>query len=232
MSGLIYIHVPKCGGTSFGSALRLRYITSQATIKLNQGDRSLAGEARILSDYCARRNQLYHHVARGVRLITGHVQYDPTLHRNMVNQYGFITLLRDPVARFVSHYHYLQRKHPDPARPNTLDAFLETRDAQRLATQYLFYFAGKSQLGVTDTTPLVKKAVTALSRFDFVGDLTDPENCIIQLRKLTAGHLPYWHRNRAPEISQPAARLRPRLEALCMPDLEVFESVRDQRIAA
>ena len=50
MARIIYIHVPKCGGSSFGAALRLRHLLSQATIDLNQGDLSLTGEAQIISD--------------------------------------------------------------------------------------------------------------------------------------------------------------------------------------
>ena len=37
-----------------------------------------------------------------------------------------VKLLRDPVERFVSHYAYLQRRHPDPERPSTLAGFLHT----------------------------------------------------------------------------------------------------------
>ncbi len=232
MTGLIYIHVPKCGGFSFGAALRLRFLTSQATIRLNQGDRSLTGEARILSDYAARRAEIRTHVEKGTRLIAGHVQYDPELHLGKARDYGFVTLLRDPVARLVSHYHYLQRKHPDQNRPATLDAFLETRDARRLATQYLFYFAGQSQVETHDCTPLISRAVRALSRFDLVGDLSDARACYADLRALTGGPLPFWHRNRAPGKPTVSSALRHRLEQICAPDIELYESCRTLRPAA
>ncbi|MEL7258115.1 MAG: sulfotransferase family 2 domain-containing protein [Pseudomonadota bacterium] len=232
MTGFIYIHVPKCGGSSFGAALRMRFFTSQATIRLGQGDLSLTGEAHILSDYAARKRELHAHVARGVRMISGHVQYDADLHLTAAQNYGFLTLLRDPVDRFVSHYNYLQRKHPDEERPDTLDAFLETRAALRLATQYLFYFAGQSQSQTQNTGPLVSRAVRALSRFDLVGDLSDPQACRAALRDITGGPLPLWHRNRAPLRAAIPCALRSRLENLCAPDLEIFESVRHLKAAA
>lgn len=232
MTGLIYIHVPKCGGTSFGTALRLRYLTSQASISLNQGDRRLSGEAQIISDYRARQVELRGHVSRGIRLIAGHVQYDPILHAGSGRNYGYITLLRNPVDRLLSHYHYLERKHPNPARPSQLEAFLDTPDALRLASQYLFYFAGQSQLRRSNSKPLVARAMRALARFDFVGDLSDPMACATGLRTLTGGPLPVWHRNRAPKHIPVPNYLRPKLEALCAPDMEIFESCRHHRAVA
>lgn len=232
MAGFVYIHVPKCGGSSFGAALRLRYLTSQATIRLNQGDPNLIGDARILSDYAARRRELHTHVSKGVRLISGHVQYDPDLHFSAARNYGFLTLLRDPVERFVSHYRYLQRKHPDTQRPDTLEAFIETRAASRLSSQYLFYFAGESQAQTSYTTPLINRAIRALACFDLVGDLSDPQACRAALRDIIGGPLPLWHRNRAPNRASVSRALRTRLEHLCAADLEIFESVRHHRAAA
>lgn len=232
MAGFIYIHVPKCGGSSFGAALRLRFLTSQATIRLGQGDPTLTGEAHILSDYAARRRELHAHVTRGVRMISGHVQYDPELHLTTAQNYGFLTLLRDPVDRFVSHYNYLQRKHPDDGRSNTLDAFIETPGARRLGSQYLFYFAGENQRPTQNTGALVSKAIRALSRFDLVGDLSEPHTCRAALRDIIGGPLPLWHRNRAPQRALVSRGLRRKLEEVCTPDLEIFESVRHHKAAA
>jgi hypothetical protein len=60
MTSLVYIHVPKCGGTSFGSALRLRYCYSQATIRLRESralQQALYPEAKGL-DRIRREYQL------------------------------------------------------------------------------------------------------------------------------------------------------------------------------
>ena len=106
---VICIHVPKCGGSSFGAALRMQFLLSQATITLGQGNPALMGEARILDDYAQRQHQLRRLIGQGKRMIAGHVQYDPLLHKTAARDYRYITLLREPMARLVSHYHYLMQ---------------------------------------------------------------------------------------------------------------------------
>lgn len=226
MTGIVYIHVPKCGGSSFGAALRVRFALSQTTIRLGQGNPLLTGPARILSDYADRQKQLRQLMARGVRMISGHVQYQPEL---PARGYAFVTLLRDPVDRFVSHYNYLQRKHPDPARAATLQAFLDTSDAARLATQYLFYFAGQDT-GDRDTR--IDRAIANLGRFDVVGDLNDTDAFVCDLRGLIRGPLPQWRRNAAPARTTVPDHLRPQIETLCAPDIAIYKAVKAHRTAA
>lgn len=232
MARIIYIHVPKCGGSSFGPALRLRYLTSHASIALNEGNPRLSGTDRMLSDYSARRRALRTHVEAGKRLITGHVQYDAQLHEGAARNYRFVTILRDPVDRFVSHYHYVQRKHPDPGRASTLEGFLDTPDAQRLASQYLFYFGGHWQGPGVNTRALTDKAIRNLARFDLVGDLADSDAFLSGLRRLTLTPLLRLRRNVAPVPLSVPPKLRPRIEALCAPDIAIYQGCMARRQAA
>ncbi|MFD2739616.1 sulfotransferase family 2 domain-containing protein [Sulfitobacter aestuarii] len=230
LPGIVYIHVPKCGGSSFSAALRLRHLLSNARINLDQGNALLRGEARIASDYRARQEQLAALLKSGKRLITGHVHYNPELH----DRYGYchVTLLRDPVARFISHYRYLQRRHPDPARPARLADFLDSTDAPRLARQYLLYF-GQGQSGPGGrSAPSVARALHNLSRFALIGDLGAPRQFHRALRRLSGGPLPYWHRNRAPRSAAVAPEIRQRIAALCAEDLQIYNGLQAARAVA
>lgn len=214
MPKIIYIHVPKCGGSSFGAALRLRFLLSQSTIDLTQS-------------YAQRQTQLHQLITRRIRMIAGHVQYNPHLHAYAARDYAYVTLLRDPVERFVSHYNYVQRHHPDPQRAPTLDRFVDTPDAVRLGTQYLFYFAGPPKSGQNAIT----QAISNLGRFTVVGNLAEPDRFADRLRNLIGTPLPRWRRNTAPNPTQVPSHLRARIEELCAPDIRIFQAVHGERQA-
>ena len=232
MCKIVYVHVPKCGGSSFAAALRLRYWTSQAQVGFHaeRVTRALQGDARIEADYALRQKDLHDHIASGTRCITGHVQANlETLQRS---DYKWVTLLRAPEERFVSHYRYLQRHHPDAGRAQTLERFLSTPDAARLASQYLFYFGGVSQARAGDLTAAIARAKATLAHFHIVGDLAQPEPFMASLRSLCGWGVLRLHRNSAPSPTRIPAELSTEIAALCAVDRAIFEAALPERLAA
>jgi hypothetical protein len=235
MASIVYIHVPKCGGTSFGSALRLRFLYSQATINLNhsrQKQRALypdaVGQDRIRREYEIRDTMLAELIGRNYRCICAHSRFDPA-HANQ-GQARFVTLLRDPVDRFLSHYYYLQRQHPDPARADTLEAFLDTQDAARIGNQYLYYFARTTPFETNDLGAAIAQANRALGDFAIVGDLARPKQFQSALSHLARARLPLFRRNRNPQrAARPNGDLLRRIVSLCAPDIEIYEHSRTLR---
>jgi hypothetical protein len=92
---LIFLHIPKAAGTTLHSILASRY---PAGSHLSIYDPEQA--ARMIPHWpLARREQ--------IRLLEGHVAFG--LHECLVGETTYITLLRDPIERIISHYYYVRR---------------------------------------------------------------------------------------------------------------------------
>lgn len=238
---VIFIHAPKCGGTSVGSALRGRYIHSQATINLQHSAATSAllypdatGTDRIHREFDVRDVMLAQLVRRRIQCISAHTRYQPSVRRADPIKRKYITVLRDPVARFVSHFLYLQRRHPDSVEGNTLDSFLDSEQALRLGSEYLFYFARTHQIGHMDTAPLIQEACENLSTFDVVGDTSEMDAFRQKVERSLGVRLLKLNRNRRPTDTKPAfsAVEIDRIRDLCKPDLEIYDFATRSLIGA
>jgi len=230
-----FIHAPKCGGTSVGSALRARYLFSQATVSLAESARLRAllwpdsqGVERFYREFEIRDMMMARLVMRGVRCIAAHARYNPTLHSTETRPRRYVTVLREPVSRLVSHYFYVRRQHPESVAGDTIDAFLESEQAQRFGSEYLFYFSGRYQVGESDVGGLVRRACTHLERFDVVGDTTRMDAFRAAVERVLGVRLLRLARNKRPASERQgfsSAQLA-RARAICAPDLAIYDHAR------
>lgn len=89
---VIFLHVPKTGGKTMAAALRYKYPAQ--TLFLD----SLYAPLELIEEIPLERR-------RRARAVTGHLHYG--VHRHMPQTCEYITMLRDPVARVVSHYRHI-----------------------------------------------------------------------------------------------------------------------------
>ncbi len=93
----IFVHVPKTAGTSLVAMLRQEHGRSAVW--------GMYGEERdaLVEQYLA----LPANERAQIRAITGHVEFG--VHRFVAGPVRYVTMLRDPIDRVVSHYHYARR---------------------------------------------------------------------------------------------------------------------------
>jgi hypothetical protein len=93
---LIYMHIPKCGGTT---------LTSVLTRAVPHGSQFLVDGSDIAGSR-ARLGSLPETERRRIRLVCGHLSFG--WHELLLPvQAQYFTLLRDPVSRVVSHYNHV-----------------------------------------------------------------------------------------------------------------------------
>ena len=145
---LISLHLPKTGGNSFLQALEAAFGPG---LKQDYADMSriqayLAGELAPESLAQAQSDIL----APGMRCIHGHFLPAKYLPLQRDHEVRFVTWLRDPVERLVSHYYFFRRSYdPNTAGPLfrriieegwSLERFCLSEEYRNLYSRYLWHF--------------------------------------------------------------------------------------------
>src|SRR3982750_3945870 len=122
---LLFLHIPKAGGTTLHRIIE-RQFAPAVTFSINGMTPSQSIKEFI--DLPAERREQ-------IRLLKGHMPYG--LHKYLSVPATYITMLRDPVDRVVSHYYFVRRSpgvghHEEvESRRMTLDDFVRERAAIR-----------------------------------------------------------------------------------------------------
>lgn len=237
---VLFHHVPKCAGTSVSRGLRIRYALSQASIAapatadvVAAAPRysSLSEDEQLNELRKFRIRLLQYYLWQDYRFVGGHVPFSDAAYNRYRTRYKFITVLREPVERFISQYYFdLHRDHHARVEVS-LDEYLETRTAWITANRYSEYFCGHEAFAPDDTEANVRAAVDNLEKFDVVG-FTDRMNDFSRRIKETLGVSVRFRRARVARTPTSARardiapHTRKKIERLCAADLEIFESAR------
>jgi len=238
-SRVVFHHAPKCGGTSVGRSLRKRFILSQATVL---PEATFAAEAALTPDAgsddvllraeALRERMLLYHLAAGVDCISAHVRFSEAAWQAYSGKVRFITMLRDPEARFLSHYRWSHGR-PDGHAHISLPfaAFLDSPAALRLGAYYVYFFSGLPPDANMRSEAALDRAKANLDRFDAVGFLDRIGDFQAAIRQTVGVRLRIGHENRAarPALSDLESH-RDRIAALTAPDRAFYAYAR-QRFA-
>ncbi|MEL7129912.1 MAG: hypothetical protein AAGK23_10210 [Pseudomonadota bacterium] len=234
-TSVAYIHMPKCGGTSLHQAIA-RYYPEP---KVSYLDPTASGQAaahlsRDLLPY--RRDLLAYELARTdrPRFVSGHWPVDPEMMASVADDWAFVTLLRHPVDRWLSNYFFNRHRAENRDHFGTdlgLADYLDTADAAKNGKLFVSFCTGGQFEGAEDEQT-IQQAIAVLKRFTLVGFLEDMDAFGQAFQKRFGVPLETEALNRNPasmaerdaELTQP---LRDRIEALCAPDLALYEALRE-----
>ena len=152
-------------------------------------------------------------------------------HENFHESYKFVTILRSPVARFVSHYNWSHQKPAAHARiDESFDAFLDTERAKRLGATYVEYYCGLSKETDLRSDIAIEAAIENLKKFSVVGDLADIPAFERDLKRELGVRVNVKHENKGGSdrkfvsLSSLSAATLQKVHDLCAPDIAVWES--------
>jgi hypothetical protein len=183
---IVFLHIPKTGGVTLRRTLKWKYspLLSDETLTkpietLEQVPLSARAQARVLS---------------------GHLHYGA--HEYIPRECDYITLLREPVARVVSSYHYIlghpkHALHADLVRSSEpLEEFLRIDPSVDNHQTRMVSGRGGGELAARTPEPLgsaaLEEAKRNLERFLVVGTTERFDETFILLRRALGWRLPYY----------------------------------------
>jgi hypothetical protein len=244
---VFFLHVPKCGGTSLDGAFRRKFRASQV-FRVTGPPSAAAADIYFEGTDVTRRQ--YYHVLRfrealmlyGLanpkhRYVAGHFAYSPSAHERFGHEYAFVTLLRDPVRRWVSHYFYNRYKTRNEQHCKVEDDIHDVIDSDRgraWGTEYVKYYGGLRESGDYRSAEAVRRAVENVGRFDVVGTLEDVGAFTTAVRRVLGMRLFVGRSNKSPAPGELKRRMltdevTSRIREICAPDIEIYESLGEPR---
>jgi len=230
----VFMHLPKCGGTSLTAALagtvgiqnRVGTIDALATRRaagvlldgadslvtchedLDRGDRTFALREAALVTY----------MAQGCRLIHGHVFFCPGATHSLGHNYAWVTVMRDPMSRALSNYRMAVHAR---IIPDDVDGWLDSQTGRRMAQAALRYLSAQNT--IEDEAAAMDRARHALDSFALVGVLEDLEPFLDEFARMFGARprVPRLNTGRGPKVAL-TDRQTARLMALTAPDRALY----------
>lgn len=240
----VFIHVPKCGGTSISAALLRYYPLSRSRVEgaasfratrlLHGFDDTLAGFDQVLR---FREHLLLYHLSQGRPFVTGHCPFSEIAYATFRDSYKFITVLRHPVSRFLSAYFFNWTKtESSPWRITTdLASYVESEYGRNDGCQLVKFIGGVREGGSYWLDEAVEQAKENLENFAVVGILEDPDGLVAQIRREFGFNIRLGRANPSPVSGKDREAvvndwILEQIRRVCAPDLQLYDYAR--RMAA
>ena len=234
--GIVFHHIPKCGGVSISSALGAAYapwlvhnIDPSRTVKavqILQGAPNENGTIAWQEVHRLRTQLLAMHLAGGARCVSGHVQFSPAIQARFRETHRFVTVLRDPVERFVSQFLYSTRtsRSYDRRDMDWTEADLAVT-GPRWGRTVARFLAGAGEVSDIEDEALIDRAKQSLHALDIVGFLDDLPAFAKAVHDSTGARLAIAHENRSSAKQTEALHEHPLMERVrdyCTVDRELY----------
>ncbi len=194
---LIFLHIPKTAGTTLNRIIEWQYnplsIFTMDPLRI----RATVDRLKTLSEQRRRRLQV----------VRGHLFYG--VHELLPQGATYITMLREPVARFLSSYYFLQRRPLHPMHRKVTTERVGIEDFIRLTAQrqnlQCMLIAGVKGEGACDERILDQAKENLMKSFSVVGICELFEESLVLIAKTFNWQIPFY-------ANRKVSKTRPQVE--------------------
>jgi len=242
---IAFLHIPKCGGNSITSAIYDRYKTldpknqfrsafidanaSLKTVEIFDGTDPFSDDFHNVLKF--REYLLVYFMSQNASpFIHGHFSFSNLAYENYGHEYAFVTVLRDPVERWISSYFYNKYRHKNDLNiQEELSIYLESPRARSNGYEYVKKLTGRIDRGRDYTNAdAIAEAKKNLDKFAVVGRLEDLDEFKVKFHARFGVKLQIGLQNQGPKpesfkkavISQ---GIEMKIRDICQPDLEIYQ---------
>lgn len=226
---VIFLHIPKTAGNTLNDIMKRQY-EPQAVFSLRAQHTQRVDAFKQLPE--ARK--------RTIQVLAGHVRFG--LHQDLPQPSTYITLLRDPVERVISHYYYVLRRpdhylHETVTSQNmTLQDYVSSGICSELNNDQTKILAGiehKIAFGQCPPEMLAMAKHNIHNYFTLVGFTERFDETVILLKQRLGWHMPFYKKNRNVTKNRPlrheiAKATLALIEHYNTLDLELYQYAHEQ----
>jgi len=232
---IFFFHIAKCGGTSIANAIVRCYKpwrpkNALSIVTLNENAARYAERNTIGDGNLVRRDLLNYMMSLPeVKCIAGHFFYSNTAHDTYGDRWHFITVLRNPIDRFLSHYRYnhLKGKIQVP-----IEEFVETKLGASFGRAFVDEVTEDVEKDAIGIEKLTEIAIERYRRFTLVGTIDDIPAFTRRFEEIFSHRLTIKHLNQTPKspktsLSKIPDHVRKKIAQLCEPDAYLYRKIID-----
>lgn len=235
---ICFIHVAKCAGTSFIASIRKSYPLRQrllqpASFVTINASASLKGSQIFEEGLWSYRERLliYFLSNESNKFVAGHFPLSERVLKNFIDEWRFITIIRNPVDRWFSHYFFNRYKMNTHFKTDlSLDQYIDSADGQFIGSLYHMVFGGSVWSKNHCLEESCNEAISTIKKMHCIGVVEDLGKFIEDFKKFFGVKLVSHEKNRNPLTSLERAKLetdaiRNKVEKICEPDMKIYNYV-------